>query len=109
MTRKILSRRFVRVLGVVLALATAAGPASARTFDLNSQCSLVHYPTPPGTTTTATASARTTTASGHDGIEWGYIAIGSSAAALALIGVGAAATGRRRSREDRSRRATIAG
>ncbi len=100
MTRTILFRRIVGAVAVALALATAAGPASARTFDFNSNGSLVQQPTSPGTTTTA--------ATGDSGIEWGYIAIGASAAALVLIGVGAAATGRRRSREDRSQRATIA-
>ena len=100
MTHTILFRRIAGVLGVVLALATAAGPASARTFDFNSNGSLVQQPTSPPITPTA---------SGGSGVEWGYIAIGSSAAALVLIGVGAAAIGRRRSREDRSQRATIAG
>lgn len=103
MTRTILFRRIVLVVGVVLALATAAGPASARS-DLNSNGAPVFQePTTPGTTTTAT------TTGGGGGIEWGYIAIGTSAAALALIGVGAAASVRRRSRQDRSQRATIAG
>lgn len=105
MTRTILFHRIAGVLGVMLALATAAGPAAARTFDLNANGSLVEQATSPGTTT-ATA---TTTTSGGTGIEWGYIAIASSATALVLIGVGAAATVRRRSREDRSQRATIAG
>jgi MYXO-CTERM domain-containing protein len=100
MTRTILFRRIVGVVAATLAVgATIAGPASARTFYFNSPGSLVQQ-TSPGTTTTA---------SGGSGVEWGYIAIGSSAAALVLIGVGAAATGRRRSREDRSQRATIAG
>jgi hypothetical protein len=87
---------------VALAVGAIAGPASARTFDFNSHGSLVQQPAP-GT------SAAGDPASGGSGIEWGYIAIGSSVVALALIGVGGVATGRRRSREDRPQRATIAG
>ena len=90
MTRTIVFRRIVGVVAVALALGTIAGPASARTFDFNSNGSLVQQP-PPSTSPAANP------ASGGSGIEWGYVAIGSSAAALALIGVGAVATGRRRS------------
>jgi hypothetical protein len=105
MTRTILFHRIVAVVAVALALATAAGPASARTFDLldsNSTGSLVQQPAP-------SASPRANPATSGTGIQWGYIAIGASAAALVLIGVGVAATGRRRSREDSSQRATITG
>lgn len=102
MTRSILFRRIVVVVAVALAAGAIAGPASARTFDLNSNGSLVQGPAP-------SASPVTTPATSGRGIEWGYIAIGASAAALVLIGVGAAMTGRRRSREDRSQRVTIAG
>ena len=52
MTHTILFRRIVAVVGVVLALATAAGPASARTFDFNSNGSLVQQPTSPPITPT---------------------------------------------------------
>jgi hypothetical protein len=100
MTRSILFRRIVAVVAVALALATAAGPASARTFDFNSNGSLV---------LNSSASQRANPATGGTGIAWGYIAIGSSAAALMLIGVGAAVTVRRPAREDRSQRAAIAG
>ncbi len=99
MTRTILFRRIVAIVAVTLALGAIAGPASARTFDFNSNGSLVQQ----------SNSAGTAPASGGSSIEWGYIAIGSSAAALALIAVGAVTTGRRRSREDRPQRATIAG
>jgi hypothetical protein len=90
MTRSILFRRIVRVVAVALALGAIAGPASARTFDFNSNGSLVQQPAPsiyPGADAASGGS-----------IEWAYVAIGSSAAALALIGVGAVASGRRRSR-----------
>jgi MYXO-CTERM domain-containing protein len=110
MTRTILFRRIVAVVGVMLALATAAGPASAKTFGFNSNGSLVLNSNGSHVQGSApSASPRANPATSGTGIEWGYIAIGSSAAALVLIGVGAAATGRRRSREDRSQRATIAG
>lgn len=110
MTCTIMFRRILGVVAVAIALATTAGPASARTFDfnsngslvLNSNGSLVQQPTP-------SASAAADPASGGSGIEWGYVAIGSSAFALALIGAGVAATSRRRSRQDRPQRATIAG
>ncbi len=102
MTRTILLRRIVGVVAVVLALGAIAGPASARNFYFNSNGALVQQPAP---NTPAAAQPP----SGGSSIDWGYVAIGSSAAALALIAVGAAATGRRRSREDRPQRATIAG
>ena len=91
MTRTIPFRRIVGVvLAVTLALAAIAGPASARTFGFNSNGSLVQQ----------SNSAGTAAASSGSSIEWGYIAVGSSAAALALIGVGAIATGQRRSSQD---------
>jgi hypothetical protein len=102
MTRTIVFRRIVGIVAVALALGAIAGPASARTFDFNSNGSLVQQPAP-------STSAAAAPASGGSSIDWGYVAIGSSVVALAVIGVGAVATGRRRSREDRPQRATIAG
>ena len=102
MTRTIPFRRIVAVVVVALALGTIAGPASARTFDFNSHGSLVQQAAP-------SASPAANPGSGGTGIEWGYIAIGASAAALALIGVGAVTTSRRRAHQDKPRRATIAG
>jgi len=93
MTRTIL---FCRIVGVVVAVALTlgaiAGPASARTFYFNANGSLVEQ----------SNSAGTVPASGGSSIEWGYIAIGSSAAALALIAVGAGlAVPQRRGRRTR--------
>jgi hypothetical protein len=102
MTRSIVFRRIVGIVTVALALGAIAGPASARTFDVNSDGSLVYGPVP----STPAAAAP---ASGGSSIDWGYVAIGSSAVALALIGVGASAAGRRRSHADRPQRATIPG
>ncbi|HYB22909.1 MAG TPA: hypothetical protein VED41_03870 [Solirubrobacteraceae bacterium] len=107
MTRTIVFRRIVGIVAVALALGAIAGPASARTFDFNSNGALVEQPPPsmPAPSTPIAAEP----ASGGSSINWGYVAIGSSVVALVLIGVGAVATGRRRSREDSPRRATIAG
>jgi hypothetical protein len=102
MTRTIVFRRIVGIVAVALTLGAIAGPASARTFDFNSNGSLVLQPAP-------TTSAAAHPASGGSSIDWSYVAIGSSVVALALIGVGAVATGRRRSHKDRPQRATIAG
>jgi hypothetical protein len=102
MTRTIVFRRIVGIVAVALALGAIAGPASARTFDVNSNGSLTYGPAPSTPSAAAPASAGSS-------IDWSYIAIGSSVAALALIGVGAVAAGRRRSRTDRPQRATIPG
>ena len=102
MTRITVFRRILGIIAVALALGTTASPASARTFDFNSTGSLVQQSAP-------STSPAANPASGGSGIEWGYIAIASSAVALALIAVGAAATARHRLREDRPQRATIAG
>jgi hypothetical protein len=91
MTRSIVFRRIVGVVAVTLAMGAIAGPASARTFDFNSHGSLVEQPA-----ARITPAARPAASDG--GIEWGYIAIGASAAALALIALGAVANAQRRSR-----------
>jgi hypothetical protein len=93
MARTIVFRRLFGILAVALALGAIAGPASARTFYFNSHGSFVQLSGP-------SAAAAAHSASGASGIDWGYIAIGSSAAALALIAVGAVAIGHRRPRRD---------
>jgi hypothetical protein len=102
MTRSIVFRRILRIVAVALALGAVAGPASARPFDLDSNGSLGLVPPP------STAVAARPASSGSS-IDWGDVAIGSSAAALVVIGVGALATGRRRSQKDSPKRTTIAG
>jgi hypothetical protein len=102
MTHTIFFRRIVGIVAVALALGAIAGPATARPFDLNSNGSLVEQP-PQSTPAPAHPAPR------GSSIDWGYVAIGSTVVALALIGAGAVATGRRRSRKDRPQRATIAG
>jgi hypothetical protein len=87
MTRSILFRRIIGVVAVTLATGAIAGPASARTFYFNSNGSLVQQPAP-------STSPPADPASGGTGIEWGYVAIGSSSAALILIGIGAVASSR---------------
>jgi hypothetical protein len=102
MTRTTALRRIIRIIAVVLAMSTTAGSASATPFDPNTRDSLAQQPAHSIVHTNAPAAAGSS-------VDWGYIAIGSSAVALALIGAGVAVTSRRRSREDRPRRATIAG
>ena len=96
MTRTIVFRRIVGIVAMALALGTIASPVSARTFDFSPNGSLAQQPAP-------STSPEANPASG--GIGWGYIAIGS--ATLALIGVGAVASGHRRSPRDRPQRPTI--
>ena len=86
-------------MAVALALGAIAGPASGRTFDFDSNASLAQQRAP------STAPAADP-ASSENSIDWGYVAIGSSVVALVLIGVGALATGRRRSGQGRPERAT---
>jgi hypothetical protein len=90
MTRTIVLRRIVGVVAVALTLGAIAGPASARTFYFNSHGSLVQQLAP-------STSPPADPPSSGTGIEWGYIAIGSSSAALLLIGIGAVASGHTRS------------
>jgi amino acid transporter len=92
MTRAIVFRRIAGSVAVALVLGAIAGQASARTFDFDSHGSLVQQPAP-------STSPPADPASGGAGIEWGYVAIGSSSAALALIGIGAVASGQRRPRQ----------
>jgi hypothetical protein len=101
MTRTTALRRIIRIIAVVLAMSTTAGSAWATPFDPNTRDGLVQQPAQ------SIAHTNAPTAGGSS-VDWGYVAIGSSAAALALIGAGVAATSRRRSREDRPQRATIA-
>lgn len=94
-------RRIAEVVAVALTLGTTVGSASGRTFDFNARGSLVQQQAPQ-------VSRAGSPAAGGSGIEWGYVAIGSSAAALTLIGVGGAvAAGRRGPRRDRAGRPTI--
>jgi hypothetical protein len=103
MTRSIVFRRIVGLVAVALALGAIAGPASAGITDhipnqILDQRSFVQ---PPAPSTPAAADP----ASGGSSIDWDYIAIGASAAALALIAVGAGfAISQRRGR--RTRRGT---
>ncbi len=94
MTRTIPFLRIIRVAAIALALATTAGPASARTFDFNQHGSLVQgsFVALPS----ASNSPKPDAPSG--GIEWGYVALASSSAALALIAIATGASGRRRRR-----------
>ena len=88
MTRTTVFRRIVGIVAVALTVAIAAGPASAGTFDFNSNGSLVQQPT-----------SRSSLTAGRSSFEWGYVAVGASAAGLMLLGAGGIlAAGRRRQR-----------
>jgi hypothetical protein len=93
MTRTNPLRQIAAIVAVALALAATAGPASARTFNFNSNGSLVQQPA-------LSTSVAAPPASATSGIDWGSVAIGSTALAFALIAVGAVAIGHRRSRRD---------
>lgn len=100
MTRATALRRIVAITAVALSAGTTAGPASAGTSDPNSRASLVQQGAP---------SISHANAPAPSSIDWGYIAIGSSAVALMLTGVCAAVTtGRRHAQQDKARRIPIA-
>ena len=98
MTRTTVFRRIVGIVAVALTVAIAAGPASARTFDFDSNGSLVQRST-----------SRSSLAAGPSSFEWGYVAVGASAAGLMLLAAGGIlAAGRRRQRPHNAHRARIA-
>ena len=81
--------RITAGLVVALALATAAAPASARTFELNTNGSYVTTPPP---TAHADSPATIVVATAHDGgFDWGDAGIGAAGGfALSMIGIGGA-------------------
>ena len=101
MTRTTVFRRIVGIVGIVavaLTVAIAAGPASARTFDFNSNGSLIQRST-----------SRSSLASGPNRFGWGYVAVGASAAGLMLLGAGGIlAADRRRQRSQNAHRTRAA-
>jgi hypothetical protein len=101
--------RITTAVVVSLGLAMSGTPAFAYTTNLTANGSEVPAGIPALTSQPAhsIAHANAPTTAGSS-VDWGYIAIGSSAAALALIGAGAVTTSRRRSHHDKPRRATIA-
>lgn len=98
MTRSTMFRRIVGIVAVALTVAIAAGPASARTFDFNSNGSLVQRST-----------SRSSLAAGPSSFDWGYVAVGASAAGLILLTAGGIlAAGRRRQRPQNAHRTRTA-
>ncbi len=88
MTCTFAHRRTAGIISVALALGIAA-PAGARPFDLNQQGS--YAPAESAQTHAQGVSASTS------GItDWGYVAIGSGVASLALVGVGGTRVASRR-------------
>ncbi len=94
MTRTTVFRRIVGIVAVALTLAIAAGPASARTFDFNSNGSLIQGST-----------SRSSLTAGPSSFDWGYVAVGASAVGLILLGAGGIlAAGRRRQQPQNAHR-----
>jgi hypothetical protein len=83
--------RITTGLVVALALATAAAPASARTFELNTNGSYVTTPPP---STHADSPATIVVATAHDGgFDWGDAGIGAAGGlGLTIVAVGGALT-----------------
>ena len=104
MTHTSTKRRAAGAVVAALALSVGAPTAGARPFDLNPAGSFV----PVGSAQTAAPNATSHT-NGGDISDWGYVAIGSGAASLALLGIGGTrAAGRRRHRRRTTGAPTIA-
>lgn len=69
-------------LTLALALTSIAAPASARVFNRNAQGSIVFPQAAPSAPVAGAPRA------GGGSLDWGYVAIGSGTAALALLGIG---------------------
>jgi hypothetical protein len=93
-------RTIAVMLAAALALSSAAAPASARFFDRNNQGSITFPPQPTSQPTVSTPPSHS------GGSDWGELAIGSSATALALLAIGGTLASRRpRKRSTASRSA----
>jgi hypothetical protein len=104
MSRTVTNRHVAGIVSAALALGVAA-PAAARSFDLNDQGSYV----PVTSAQTQAPSATADHASGGGISDLGYVAIGSGAASLMLIGVGGTrVAGRRRQQRITAQQPTIA-
>ena len=102
MTRTLANRRTAGIVAAALALGVAAPTAGARPFDLNSAGSFVPAGQPAQSVQTTSHPA------GGDISGWGYVAIGSGAASVALVGVGGTrAASRRRQRQRSAGQSTI--
>jgi hypothetical protein len=106
MTSTFANRRTAGIISVALALGIAA-PAGAKPFDLNQQGSEVPAGSAQVQAQSLPATTRHTTSGGIS--DWGYVAIGSGAASLALIGIGGTrVAGRRRQQRITAQQPTIA-
>ena len=91
-------RTIAVMLAAALALGSAAAPASARLFNRNSQGSITFPPQPSSRSTVSTPPINS------GSFDWGELAIGSSATALALLALGGTLARRRpRQRSNPSR------
>lgn len=108
MTRTHIKRRTAGIILATLALGAAAPAAGARPYYLNQNGT----PVPAGSTVPVAppqAPAQSIPeATGHDaggGIsDWGYVAIGSGAASVAFVGIGAGLAASRRRLQQRALR-----
>lgn len=106
MSSAVANRRAAGIVSLALALGVAA-PAGARPFDLNQQGSYVPAASAQARASSVPETTSHTTSSGIS--DWGYVAIGSGAASLALIGFGGTrVAGRRRQQQVTAQRSTIA-
>ena len=102
MTRVFSNRCITGIVTATLALGIAAPAAGARPFNENTNGSYV--PVGPAQTQVqaASAPAATSHSTGGEVSEWGYVAIGSGVASLALISVGGTWTLVRRRQRQRT-------
>ncbi|MDQ6729273.1 MAG: hypothetical protein M3022_02940 [Actinomycetota bacterium] len=99
MTCTVVHRRTAGIVSLALALGVAA-PAAARPFNLNQQGSIVSAGPAQTYSSNVPAATSHTTSGGIS--DWGYVAIGSGAASLALIGVGGTRVAGRRRQQPRA-------
>ena len=99
---RISNRRIAGIVTVMLALGIAAPAAGARAFNENTNGSYI--PVGPAQTNVQapSAPAATSHSTGGEVSEWGYVAIGSGVASLALISVGGTWTLVRRRQRQRT-------
>lgn len=99
MTCSVAHRRTAGIVSLALALGVAA-PAAARPFDLTQQGSYVSVASAQTRSSNVPVATNHTTSSGIS--DWGYVAIGSGVASLALIGVGGTRVASRRRQQPRA-------
>jgi hypothetical protein len=95
MTRSLTHRRTAAAVAAALALGIAAPAAGARPIDFSPR----FQPIVPAQKQATSVHETTSRPNGSDISDWGYVAIGSGVASLALISVGGTRAAARRRRE----------